>query len=191
MSVASQLRRADRLIRERLRDDAGRPRKFHAVDFATGGRAAFARGFDRRGLPVAAWRAGPEERLETFRHRAEKLCVGAGAAQLVFGGIDDLAEPRTLNASPAPRGLVALPDGPLHPSQLRAVALAQRHRFVALRCGRRWGKSAVLIALAVDGEIVRPLRPELQAGGPDIRRDHSHSRAGGRFREPNGRRHHH
>jgi hypothetical protein len=41
----------------------------------------------------------------------------------------------------------------LHPSQLRAVALAQRHRFVALCCGRRWGKSAVLIALAVDAAM--------------------------------------
>ena len=49
-----------------------------------------------------------------------------------------------------PRGAVTLPDIPLHPSQREAVELIERARRVALVCGRRWGKSTVIVTLAVD-----------------------------------------
>jgi hypothetical protein len=44
-----------------------------------------------------------------------------------------------------------LPDGSLHKSQCEALAVIQANRFTALRCGRRYGKSALAVALAVDG----------------------------------------
>jgi hypothetical protein len=45
---------------------------------------------------------------------------------------------------------VTLPDIPLHPSQREAVALIEANRRVCLVCGRRWGKSTVIVTLAVD-----------------------------------------
>jgi hypothetical protein len=48
---------------------------------------------------------------------------------------------------------VALPDVPLHPSQREAVGQIKRERRVCLVAGRRWGKSTVVVTLAVDCAI--------------------------------------
>jgi hypothetical protein len=49
-----------------------------------------------------------------------------------------------------PRGAVSLPDIPLHLSQRQALELIEQERRVCLACGRRWGKSTVIVTLAVD-----------------------------------------
>jgi len=60
---------------------------------------------------------------------------------------------RAMGAGGLPRGAVTLPDIPLHASQREAVELIERARRVALGCGRRWGKSTVIVTLAVDYAI--------------------------------------
>jgi hypothetical protein len=51
------------------------------------------------------------------------------------------------------RGAIVLPETPLHPSQIQALELIRTHRRVALVAGRRWGKSTMLITLAVDAAL--------------------------------------
>jgi hypothetical protein len=46
--------------------------------------------------------------------------------------------------------MVTLPDIPLHLSQREAVKLIEANRRTVLVCGRRWGKSTVVVTLAVD-----------------------------------------
>jgi hypothetical protein len=44
--------------------------------------------------------------------------------------------------------VITLPT--LHPDQLKAFEMTLHHRFVAVRCGRRWGKTDLGITMAVD-----------------------------------------
>ena len=52
-----------------------------------------------------------------------------------------------------PRGAITLPEAALHSSQIEALELVRQHRRVALVAGRRWGKSTILITLAVDAAL--------------------------------------
>ena len=109
---------------------------------------------------------------------------------------------RECEARPAgepPPGAVVLTETALHPSQVEALRLIRAHDRVALVAGRRWGKSTILVTLAVDAalsgrrvgvfaptrtlmspllmEIVRALR---------LRRGASINRVLGEIRLPNG-----
>jgi hypothetical protein len=120
-----------------------------AVDFLHGGCPAHARVFDRKGALVGSLDRLDGEDLSDFRQRAHgRAQETAGAIRAVVGGIGSIEG--VGGAGGLPRGAVSLPDIPLHPSQREAVALIEAHRRVCLVCGRRWGKSALLIALAVD-----------------------------------------
>jgi len=48
---------------------------------------------------------------------------------------------------------VVLPT--LHPDQVRAYQVIRRNRFVALRCGRRWGKTALDVTIGTDAAVKR------------------------------------
>jgi len=101
------------------------------------------------------------EGWETFKSRV-RVEAGrtAGACSLLIGGIPSVTpgpdsgdmdtEPR---AEELPRGAIVLPEAALHPSQVDALDLIRGHRRVALVCGRRWGKSTILITLAVDAAL--------------------------------------
>jgi hypothetical protein len=52
-----------------------------------------------------------------------------------------------------PHNAIILPETPLHASQREALVLIREHRRVVLVCGRRWGKSSLLVALAVDAVL--------------------------------------
>jgi hypothetical protein len=67
---------------------------------------------------------------------------GEGNVDRFLSGFSDL-----------PRGAIVLPETPLHPSQVEALDLIRGNRRVVLVCGRRWGKSSLLVALAVDAAL--------------------------------------
>ena len=92
--------------------------------------------------------------------------VGGGVS-LLIGGLP-AGNPREADGMPPPyfqagataagigeppRGAVVLPEAALHSSQVEALDLIREHRRVALVCGRRWGKSTILITLAVDAAL--------------------------------------
>jgi hypothetical protein len=135
-----------RLRREYGRPDTGGIATRLASDFIRGGAPRHARAFDRRGQEIAAYILEEGEALPDFRRRIRN--AGAGAARIVIGGIGPSAA--ITPAYGLPRGAVTLPDVPLHASQREAVALIERSRRVCLVCGRRWGKSTVIVTLAVD-----------------------------------------
>jgi hypothetical protein len=114
-----------------------------------GGATSFARAFDRKGALVGTFNRRGEESLTDFRQRSRSETQRlAGVACLVVGGIWAFGEATGLGG--LPRGAVTLPDIPLHPSQRKAVGLIEQTHRVALVCGRRWGKSTVIVTLAVD-----------------------------------------
>jgi hypothetical protein len=119
-----------------------------AADFTHGGAPSFARTFDRKGQELSALDRLGGESLSLFRQRAcsEALSL-PGAARVVIGGLGPLDGAAA--AGELPRLAVVLPDIPLHPSQRQAVALVEASRRVCLVCGRRWGKSTVVVVLAV------------------------------------------
>jgi hypothetical protein len=123
-----------------------------AADFVTGGEADFARAANARGIVIATWRAGLEEPHAEFIARAKRGARAQNAARLVIGGVPDLSSCQAAPSAirPAPRGAVAMPDGALHAGQIAALRVIQAHRFVALRAGRRFGKSSLAAALAAD-----------------------------------------
>jgi hypothetical protein len=125
---------------------------FEAADFVTGGEADFARAANTRGIVIATWRSGPDEARADFIRRAKQGARARSAARLVIGGVPDLSAHSIVQSAirPAPRGAVALPDGALHAGQIEALHVVQAHRFVALRAGRRFGKSSLAAALAAD-----------------------------------------
>ena len=138
-----------RLRREYGRPDTSAISTSLAADFINGGAPSFARAFDRKGVLVGTLNRRGEESLTDFRQRAQGEAQGlAGAASLMVGGIGAFGG--ATGASGLPRGAVTLPDIPLHPSQREAVELIERARRVAFVCGRRWGKSTVIVTLAVD-----------------------------------------
>ncbi len=126
-----------------------------AADFLHGGQPSFARAFDRHGVQLLTLQRAVGEPLAALVARAKGDAAStAGAASLVIGGLPDTvhdgeAGDRFLSAEP-PRGAITLDTIALHPSQVEALDLIRNHRRVALVCGRRWGKSALLVALAVD-----------------------------------------
>ena len=69
-----------------------------------------------------------------------------------------------------PRGAVVLADIPPHPSQLEALELIAASRRVALVAGRRWGKTTLLVMLAIDaalaGKSVGVFSPTYKFLGP-------------------------
>ena len=98
-----------------------------------------------------------------------------------------------------PRGAIVLPETALHPSQVEALDLIREHRRVALVCGRRWGKSTILITLAVDAALsgkrvgvfaptrtlMSPLLMEI-ARGAAVRAGRAINTVLGEIRLPNG-----
>jgi hypothetical protein len=120
-----------------------------AANFLNGGAPSFARVFDRKGALVGVVDRLDGETLVAFRQRARSEAQGlAAAARVVVGGIDAFGAATGVGG--LPRGAVTLPDIPLHASQREAVELIEHARRVALVCGRRWGKSTVIVTLAVD-----------------------------------------
>jgi hypothetical protein len=122
-----------------------------AADFLHGGTSRHARIFDHRGAELHRLDRLDGEDLPTFRGRAlSEAGSVAGAARLVLGGLGGL------DVAPSgglPASAVTLPDIPLHPSQREAVTLIGREKRVVLVCGRRWGKSTTLVAVASDYAI--------------------------------------
>jgi hypothetical protein len=122
-----------------------------AADFVTGGEADFARAADRRGIALASWLADRDETHAEFIARAKQGARALGAARLVVGGVPDLETmTRSRPIRPARPPVVAMPDGPLHTGQIDALHVVQTNRFTLLRAGRRFGKSALIAALAAD-----------------------------------------
>jgi hypothetical protein len=145
MSVAANLR----YMRTRNRARHEELGAAVAADFMNGGAPSFARVFDRRGQKISALDRAEDETVTAFRERARNDAHSlAGAARIVVGGIGAFG--RTTKVGGLPRGAVTLLDIPLHASQREAVELIERARRVALVCGRRWGKSTVIVTLAVD-----------------------------------------
>jgi hypothetical protein len=127
-----------------------------ATDFLHGGEPTFARVFDRHGTQKATLQRATKEPWAAFRDRAKSEAAStAGAACLVIGGLPDAVRggdcmDNTFLSDEPPRGAISLDTTALHPSQIEALELIRNHRRVALVAGRRWGKSALLVALAVD-----------------------------------------
>ena len=89
-------------------------------------------------------------------HKVAERVPCSLAAFLRATRVSDGSRPLTFRPPPAasisepPRGAIILPEAALHPSQVEALDLIREHRRVALVCGRRWGKTTILITLAVD-----------------------------------------
>jgi hypothetical protein len=129
-----------------------------AADFLHGGAPGFARIFDRRGRRLTTIERLTDEPWAAFRDRVrDQVGNTAQAACSLVGGlpedvIDVSFADRFLPAEP-PRNAIVLPEAALHPSQVEALDLIRNHRRVVLVCGRRWGKSSLLVALAVDAAL--------------------------------------
>jgi hypothetical protein len=126
-----------------------------AADFLHGGAASFARIFDRRGSRLATIQRLTDEPWAAFRDRVrDEVGNTAQAACTLIGGLPDRGLDGFLSrSSDPPRDAIILPETPLHPSQVEALDLIRNHRRVVLVCGRRWGKSSLLVALAVDAAL--------------------------------------
>jgi len=130
-----------------------------AADFLRGGEPTFARAFDRRGALTFATQRRMNEPWEAFKARARvEAGKTAGACSLLVGGLPDAdcvgcGGNGDCDDGELPRGAIVLPETALHPSQIEALELIRKHRRVALVCGRRWGKSTILITLAVDAAL--------------------------------------
>ena len=144
-----------------------------AADFVTGGEADFARAANAHGDVIATWRTGADETHADFIVRAKRGAKATDAARLVIGGIPDLATVSSGPIRPAPRNAVTMPDGALHAGQIEALHVIQTNRFTALRAGRRFGKSSLAAALAVDvallGGVAGLFCADLQAREPVVR----------------------
>jgi hypothetical protein len=126
-----------------------------AADFLNGGAPTFARAFDRHGVRIGAVQRLANESWTAFRDRAKgeahKL---PDARSLAIGGLPDAVIGGIISTSnEPPRGMIILPETAMHPSQVAAFELIRNHRRVVLVCGRRWGKSTILITLAVDAAL--------------------------------------
>ena len=135
-----------------------------AADFLHGGEPTFARVFDRRGSLLLGLQRLRDEPWRAFEARARvEADKVAGACSLLIGGLPDGGgdvggDSGEGNFSPLPtddlpRGAITLPEAALHCSQIEALELVRQHRRVALVAGRRWGKSTILITLAVDAAL--------------------------------------
>lgn len=159
MAIYSQVDRIERKLSTVAARYAVGPVTTVAADFLRGGAPAFARVYDRRGARIGALQRGVDEPWAVFRGRAREEALKLPKARsVVIGGLpDDVAEIEEGATdwcdSDPPRGAIVLPETALHPSQVQALRLIRRHRRVSLICGRRWGKSSILITLAVDGAL--------------------------------------
>jgi hypothetical protein len=150
---------AKRLKREHGHAAAGDIVMTVAADFLRGGEPTFARAFDHRGSLLLTLQRRESEGWGAFKTRARVEAGNvAGASSLLIGGLPDLDASvsdhtsRNLEVSP-PRGAIILAEAALHPSQVQALELIRENRRVALVAGRRWGKSTILITLAVDAAL--------------------------------------
>jgi hypothetical protein len=128
-----------------------------AEDFVRGGAANFARLCSAKGDVVEIVRRLEGESQASFHDRARSLVEASGRPRLVVGGIDPAFDPEATPEAPeaAQRGAIALPDGGrLHHRQAELVREALNCKRVVLRAGRRFGKTAALIALGAD-EVIR------------------------------------
>ena len=153
MSVASALKIQRAINARRAERRFGAMSTLTAADFLTGGAPVAAEAYDRKGARVAAFARQEEERsFAAFRERIRDAARALpGAARVKLGGLaqgPSAGFPRRREG--VPRGAVTLPEIPPHASQLEAMDMIAANRRVALVAGRRWGKSALVIALAVD-----------------------------------------
>ena len=126
-----------------------------AADFLNGGAPSFARIHDRRGIKLAALQRLDSEPWAAFKTRVKAEAASiAEARSAVIGGLPDGDEgtDRFLSDEP-PRGAIVLDTAALHASQRQALDLVRAHRRVVLIAGRRWGKSTMLVTLAVDAVL--------------------------------------
>jgi hypothetical protein len=124
-----------------------------AENFVTGGAADFARVCSPKGVVVEIVRRLEGESHAAFHDRARGCVEASGSPRLVVGGIDPAFDPAAVHEAPhAPqRGAITLPEGKgLHPRQAEIVRQALDCRRLAIRAGRRFGKSTALIALCAD-----------------------------------------
>jgi hypothetical protein len=127
-----------------------------AADLVLGTRADFGRACSRNGTVLETIRQAPEELYEAFLARAEIAANRRNAWRLVIGGIDpdfnpDFDPGSSQPSVPPPKGAIVLPDGEgLHLGERRALKLILASKRTVLRAGRRWGKSSVLVAIAID-----------------------------------------
>jgi hypothetical protein len=124
-----------------------------ASDFVRGGRADFGRLCSAKGDVVEIVRRDVGESHDAFLARASRRADRVGAPRLVIGGIDPDFDPGAIlsHSETAPRGAIALPDGGgLHHRQAEAARMALDRKRLIIRAGRRFGKTATLIALGAD-----------------------------------------
>jgi hypothetical protein len=152
MSVAAALRYMDNLNRAIERQRAASLRIVLATDFVRGGPPGFAHAFDVDGRRLGVIERRAVETLGAFRDRAQLEAASlSGAVHLVLGGLPDLGSANGFSSglgSP-PAYAIRPPSLRAHASQIEALRLIQSHRRVALCAGRRWGKSEILIMVAI------------------------------------------
>jgi hypothetical protein len=126
-----------------------------AIDFACGGQPSFGRLHDARGRALTVVERLPGETIGGFKERLLGLARGLPkAVGVVIGGLPDAPSTNCDSWTESlPISTIRPPAAPLHPSQLEALDLIRRHRRVVLRAGRRWGKTALLGAVALDALV--------------------------------------
>ena len=151
-----------------------------AIDFVTGSPTPdFARLADRNGEVFALIERRNDESYGRFRGVARTAAEARGAAKLVFGGLHPSLAGNAAHGLPTTaasglfRGSIRPPDGPLHSGEIEAAAVAQTHRFSAWKCGRRFGKTSTLVALAIDaalcGQAVGYFAPAYKLSAPTFK----------------------
>ena len=155
MSVAAALKLQRAINARRAERRFGALSVLTAADFLTGGSPIAAEAYDRKGVRLAAFARDDGEAFTAFRERVREAARAlSGAARVKLGGF--ARGPSAGFSGPlqgVPRGAVVLPDIPPHPSQLEALELIAANRRVALVAGRRWGKTSLLVMLAVDAAL--------------------------------------
>jgi hypothetical protein len=137
-------------------------RIFRATDFLKGSPwPGFARAAGPHGALLATIERESDEPYRLFELRSRDAALAAAANRLIFGGIPTaLPDSNILKNSEShcqPRGsvaCVALIDPYLHSGHVEALRLVKQHRFAVMRCGRRFGKSALILALAIDAMLL-------------------------------------
>jgi hypothetical protein len=143
-----------------------------AENFAFGGAADFARICSARGNVLETIRRADGERHAAFLDRVRGHAEASGMPQPVVGGIDPAFDPEAVYepVESAEHGAIQLPDGPLHLAQRRALRRILDNRRAIVRAGRRFGKTALLIALTVDevlcGRAVAYVCPQYKTASP-------------------------
>jgi hypothetical protein len=152
-----------------------------AIDFVTESpEPGFARLAGKNGQVLALIERQSGESYKSFRGVARAIAEARGAVKLVFGGLHPrLAEHAARNAavyvaSAADyREVIRLPSGRLHAGEIEAILVAQENRFSAWKCGRRFGKTLTLIALAIDyvllGQSVGYFAPAYKLSSPTFK----------------------